>query len=350
MWQEMVKEMEVGRGYLYRKEGRPLGVYPLPLHHLGEGEEGPLLEMLEVFARERWEGQALESRRSQLLGVVRRELKKVNRILAILSQEMKEAQQAQKYKKWGEVLLVHLSRIPPGREEVELEDPYSPGETIKIPMPRGHSPSRVAQEYFQRYSKLKRKARAVAARREELEARKGYLEELEWLIGSAETLEELEALEEELEAGGLGRVRGARDRGRGRVGRHRRGGEPGVLPYRVFRSSKGSTILVGRHPRGNQEVTFHQAHRRDLWFHVRNYPGAHVILKSLEPDPREIQEAASLAAYFSKARGAPAVDVDYTQRRHVRKIPGAAPGLVTYREFSTVRVEPAIPGGVVEEG
>ena len=107
---------------------------------------------------------------------------------------------------------------------------------------------------------------------------------------------------------------------------------------------------MGRHPRGNEEVTFKRSDRRDLWFHVRAYPGAHVVLKNSQPLGQEIQEAAALAAYFSKARQSPAVDVDYTQRRYVRKIPKGAPGLVTYTNFSTIRVEPQIPPGAVEEG
>ncbi len=345
--QEMREEMEEGVGHLYRRGESPIGVYPFPLHHLGQGEVGPLLSLLEAFVREKWEGQVAEALRSRLLKAVRKELRKVGKILAILEKEEKETQDVQRFKKWGETLFIHLSRIPPGTREVEMEDPYSPGEMLKIPIPQGLTPSRAAQEYFRRYSKLKRKARAMAARKEGLEARKGYLEELEWLLGSAQGLEELEIMRGELEAGGLGMTR---DRGRGTAGKGRRSQGPSVLPYRVFRSSMGNTILVGRHPRGNEEVTFKRSHRRDLWFHVRAYPGAHVILKSSQPLGQEIQEAAALAAYFSKARQSPAVDVDYTQRRYVRKIPKAAPGLVTYTNFSTIRVEPQIPPGVVEEG
>jgi len=340
VWRSMVEELEEGKGYLYRKDGHPVGIYPLPLQHLGEGERGPLLFMLEAFARGRWESQALEGRRSQLLKVVRKELKKVGKILLLLEQEEWETQDAERYKRWGETLLIHLSRISPGVQEVEVEDPYEPGVMLRIPVPSGLTPSRAAQEYFHRYSKLKRKARAVVSRKEELEARRRHLEELEWLLESAQSLEELEAMREELVAEGLIKMEKTEKRRKG----------PLVLPYRAFRSSQGSLILVGRHPRGNEEVTFKRSDRRDLWFHVRAYPGAHVVLKNSQPLGQEIQEAAALAAYFSKARQSPAVDVDYTQRRYVRKIPKAAPGLVTYTNFSTIRVEPQIPPGAVEEG
>jgi len=340
IWRSMVDQMEEGKGYLYRRDGRPGGVHPLPLKHLGEGEEGPLLPLLEALVRGKWKKEVLEGRRSRLLKVVRKELKKVGKILALLEQEEGETQEAERFKKWGDTLLIHISRIPPGAGEIEVEDPYQINEKIKIPIPHGIAPSQAAQEYFRRYSKLKRKTQAVTTRKKELETKRKHLDELEWLLESAQGLEELKAMREELVAEGFIK----RDK------KERKPKGPGVLPYRIFRSSRGSTILVGRHPRGNEEVTFKRSDRRDLWFHVRAYPGAHVVLRNPRPDPQEIQEAAALAACFSKAHQAPAVEVDYTQRRHVRKIPKAAPGLVTYAHFSTIRVGPRIFPGVEEEG
>jgi len=340
IWCSMVEQMEECKGYLYRRDGRPEGVYPLPLKHLGEGEEGPLLPLLEVLVRDRWKREVLEGHRSRLLKVVRKELKKVGKILAILEQEEGEARAAKRFKKWGDILLIYISRIPPGAEEIEVEDPYQTGEKVKVPIPRGITPSQAAQGYFRCYSKLKRKIQALATRKKELEAKREHLKELEWLLESARSLGELKAIREELVAEGL-------------IKRDKKEVEtegPKVLPYRIFRSSRGSTILVGRHPRGNEEVTFKRSDRRDLWFHVRSYPGAHVILRNPRPDPQDIQEAAALAACFSKANQSPAVEVDYTQRRHVRKIPKAAPGLVTYNHFSTIRVVPHIPSGVKEDG
>ncbi len=340
VWCLMVDQMKGGKGHIYRKDGRPMGVYPLPLGHLGEGEEGPLLSVLEAFASERWRTEVLERRRFQLLKVVGKGLKKVGAILTLLRQDEGETQEAERFKKWADTLLIHVSRIPPGIGEIELEDPYQVGEEIKIPLPSGITPSQAAQKYFRRYSKLKRKAKAVAIRKKELEAKKRHLEELEWLLESAQSLEELAAMEDELLREGFIKRAKGKKKTKG----------AGVLPYRLFQSSQGSVILVGRHPRGNEEVTFRRSDRRDLWFHVRAYPGAHVILRNFRSDPQEIQEAAALSAYFSKARQIPSVDVDYTKRRYVRKISKAAPGMVTYTNFSTIRVKPQIPPGVVEKG
>ena len=105
----------------------------------------------------------------------------------------------------------------------------------------------------------------------------------------------------------------------------------------------GSRILVGRSPLENAELTFRVASPRDLWFHARGQPGAHVILQRddrAEPNADDIRAAAELAALYSKGRNSSKVSVDYTQRKHVRKRPNAAPGLVFYTNASSLTVEP----------
>ncbi|HLI96688.1 MAG TPA: NFACT RNA binding domain-containing protein [Candidatus Baltobacteraceae bacterium] len=110
-----------------------------------------------------------------------------------------------------------------------------------------------------------------------------------------------------------------------------------------YETSSGSRIYVGRTPLENAELTFHVARPGDLWFHVQNQPGAHVILQRHdreEPPDEDVLAAASLAALHSKAKNSPKVTVDYTQRKYVRKRPGAAPGLVFYTHPKSVHVEP----------
>ena len=109
----------------------------------------------------------------------------------------------------------------------------------------------------------------------------------------------------------------------------------------TYRSSDGWTILVGRNARGNQSVTFELARPRDLWFHARDYPGSHVILKGRgrrPAPPRSVLEAAALAAHFSKASGDTTVDVACCFRYQVRSPRGAAHGRVTYSGEKTVSV------------
>lgn len=113
-----------------------------------------------------------------------------------------------------------------------------------------------------------------------------------------------------------------------------------------YQTARGSRIFVGRTPLENADLTFRLARPDDLWFHVQNQPGAHVILhrddKTPAPD-EDVLAAAALAALHSKARNSPKVTVDYTQRKHVRKRPAAAPGLVFYTHPRSVLVEPGEP-------
>jgi predicted ribosome quality control (RQC) complex YloA/Tae2 family protein len=113
-----------------------------------------------------------------------------------------------------------------------------------------------------------------------------------------------------------------------------------------YETPDGSRIYVGRTPLENAELTFRVARPDDLWFHVQNQPGAHVILQRNDrtpPPEKDITAAAALAALHSKARNSPKVTVDYTQRKYVRKRPGAAPGLVFYTHPKSLYVAPAAP-------
>jgi len=124
-----------------------------------------------------------------------------------------------------------------------------------------------------------------------------------------------------------------------------KGGKSGPLKVTT---SEGIVIWVGRNARQNEEVTFGKGKPEDLWLHTHGFPGAHVIIKSegRTISASVIQQAASLAAYYSAARSEGHVLVDVTERRHVRKIKGGKPGMVTYRNESPVDAVPAVPQDV----
>ncbi|HKK08998.1 MAG TPA: NFACT RNA binding domain-containing protein, partial [Gemmatimonadota bacterium] len=124
-----------------------------------------------------------------------------------------------------------------------------------------------------------------------------------------------------------------------------RGRETGRLPYRVYRSSGGLEIRVGRGARQNDELTFHHSHTEDIWLHARQVPGAHVILrwgrKDENPPRRDLLEAAVAAAVHSEARHSGTVGVDWTRRKYVRSPRKAPPGVVLPERVQTVFVEPS---------
>ena len=127
---------------------------------------------------------------------------------------------------------------------------------------------------------------------------------------------------------------------------HRVEPEKGFNP-RVFHTSAGETILVGRNNRENEYVTFVAAKKYDIWFHSQQTPGSHVILqladKTKPPSHESIIEAAQTAAYFSQARTSSKVPIIYTEVRHLQKIKGAIPGKVKYTRIKSIMVEPKPP-------
>jgi len=334
-WRVIADRIAEGRGYLDPR-GRCL---PFPL---GEdtGEGLPVLRAVELFFEERQRRQVLEGTRRELARALRRKVKSVEKAIAKERERSLEyaGEEADRYQRWGEVILIHLNSISRGAKELEVEDPFEPGSLARIPLEEGLPPARTAQRYFERASKIRRKRKAALQRLEELGRVKDFLDSLAWGVESAESLEELRVLRQELVREGLLEKGKARDKRRKRERE-----QPRLLPYRVFVTPRGNRCLVGRHPKGNEEVTFGVASRFDLWFHARDFPGAHVVLRASDPTPREVEMAASLAAYFSKDRNSPKVEVVYTQRRYVRRPPKAPRGFVLYSKERSVWVVPEVP-------
>jgi predicted ribosome quality control (RQC) complex YloA/Tae2 family protein len=192
-----------------------------------------------------------------------------------------------------------------------------------------------AAQLFASYKKAASAVEHLEKRRRELTQALQDIDEVRWELERA-TEPELEDVAPAIEA----------------LERHRR--ESSRVPTRrrkplQYSTSNASRMYVGRTPIENADLTFRVARPNDLWFHVRNQPGAHVILQrddKLPPPQEDIEAAASLAALHSKAKNSPKVTVDYTQRKHVRKRPSAAPGLVFYTHSKSVLVEPGTPKSI----
>jgi predicted ribosome quality control (RQC) complex YloA/Tae2 family protein len=231
----------------------------------------------------------------------------------------------------GEWILAYATQIAPGQAELVVElEPGQPALTIALD-PRS-SPVENARRYFEDYRKAKAGAEEIPALLEQVEVELRYLDQLEADLKVASNHPELQEVRLALsEAGYL-------------KGEKRRRKPPPSRPL-TFRSPDGLTILVGKNSRQNEEVTFRRASADDLWLHTRGAPGAHVIIKSGRQKVPEatLRQAAGLAAYYSRAREATRVAVDYTQRRHVRRVKGARPGLVTYDHEQTIHVIPRGP-------
>ncbi len=209
------------------------------------------------------------------------------------------------------------------------------GDDLIVPLDPKHSPVEQAERMFDRAAKMERAARIIPRRRARLEADRAYLQQLESDVSLAQDQPEIVAVREALREAGYLRQR--RDR-REKVQRDR------SQPLRYL-SPEGFPILVGRNARQNEIVTFSEAGRDDLWLHVREGPGAHVVIRcGGQPVPAPTRTAAAqLAAWFSRQRGNAGVAVVITPRRFVTRMAGGRPGQVHFRSEETISVPAELP-------
>ena len=197
-----------------------------------------------------------------------------------------------------------------------------------------------ANRYFSIYNKKKRTAEVLTDFVQKTDAELQYLLSAKHSLEIAENESDIEEIRKELiESGILKKVR------RSKGDRRTAAGEP-----LHFVSSDGYDIYVGKNNIQNDKLTFGIATGRDIWFHSKKAPGSHVIVKlkpeddGLESVPdRVFEEAASIAAYFSSAKDAPKVEIDYTERKNLKKPPGAKPGYVIYHTNYSMMAEPKLP-------
>ena len=199
---------------------------------------------------------------------------------------------------------------------------YYNNEEITIPVDETMTAIENANKYFARYNKLKRTEEAVKEQQEETEETITHLESIMTELDIARKEEDLLVIRQELSD--FGYMKGKRS---GKKGKPIKKSKP-----LHFISSDGYDIFVGKNNYQNDELTFKTATGNDWWFHAKNMPGSHVIVKTNgeEPPIKTFEEAGSLAAYFSKGKGADKVEIDYTQKKNVEKPNGGKPGFVVY--------------------
>jgi predicted ribosome quality control (RQC) complex YloA/Tae2 family protein len=202
-----------------------------------------------------------------------------------------------------------------------------------IPLDPDLTANENAQAYFERYRKAQSAEAQLPGLVEESRAEIAYLDQLATLIAQAPGFSELEALAAEW----------AEQAPPEHASRPRKSTAP--RRPRALVDTHGNSVYVGRSGHQNELVTFDIAGADDTWLHARGVPGSHVVIRWRSPDspefPDTVEAAAALAAWYSAARESGGVEVDVARRRHVRKIKGAGPGMVTYRNERTIRVQPA---------
>jgi len=287
-------------------------------------------EALEEFSRFSQERETFISKLNNLISVVTDKKKRIERTLKILEEQLKKYKDYETYRKFGELLMANLHNLKIENEEyVRLYD-WETSEEIKLKIDPSKSFIENANRFFEKYKKYKEKFAGVEKRFKDLKKDLEYMEQLNYYLNSAENLEDLENIEEEMMTEGLIKTK-----------RHKNKEKRKNTRYKIY-EYEGFKIFVGKNNKQNDELTFKIATKKDLWFHTQGLPGSHVILKldNKEPSERVIEYAAALAAKHSKASQSSKVAVDYTEVKNVWKPKRAKPGFVLYKNFKTIVVNP----------
>lgn len=304
---------------------------PIALTHLqGEKTVYPNLhELLDRVFFARAERDRVKQQAGDLERWLQNEIDKLSLKIKKLTKDYERASKLDQFQLFGELLMANIYAFEKGVKEVTVTNYYSDSaEEITIPVSERKTPIENAQSYYTKYTKAKN---ALIMVQEQLEKTKEEITYFEMLAQQVQQASpgDIEEIREELAEQGYLKLRHAKKKKK----------QLKPEPERYI-SSTGTAISVGKNNKQNDMLTFKIAKRTDTWLHTKDIPGSHVVIHATEPDETTLREAATLAAYFSKARDSSSVPVDYTEIRQVKKPNGAKPGFVIYFEQKTVFIDP----------
>ncbi len=316
-------------------EGTPATFSIIPLAHL-EGLKEELFESpheaIRVFLSKRRLQENIGDRKKSLAGKLNQKLQKARRTIAAVEVELENNARAEEYQHFGDLLMMNLDAAKKGEKEFLAVDA---GMQIEIPLSKELNPVQNAQKYFEKAKRSRIVQQQAAERLVELRSSIAPAEKLVSLLEKIKTKDELKQYmtenKNELEEFGIGEKSDEREH----------------LPFRIFVVDGGFEVWAGKSSKNNDQLTMKYARPNDLWFHARGSAGSHVVLKVNtghgEPGKKAKEQAAGIAAYYSKMKNAKMVPVAMTEKKYVRKPKGAAPGSVTIEREKVLFAEPSLP-------
>ena len=276
----------------------------------------------------------IRQKSADLRKIVQTALERNRKKLILQQKQMKDTAKKEKYRVYGELINTYGYNLPEGSKSFQALNYYT-NEEITIPLDETLTPAQNSKKYFDRYTKLKRTEEALTTQLADTESEIEHLESISNALDIARSESDLAQIKEELTQYGY-------------IKRHFSGKKGAKMqakskPFHYI-SSDGFDIYVGKNNFQNDELTFKFATGNDWWFHAKKMAGSHVVVKTKDgelPD-RTFEEAGRLAAYYSKGRTAPKVEIDYIQKKHVKKPGGAKPGFVVYYTNYSLMAEPDI--------
>ena len=328
---------------IYQKE-KPVEFASIPLSMFSGGDYRSvsfpsISALLERYYAERNTVSRIHQKSTDLRKILTNSLERSYKKRDLQQKQIKDTEKREKFRIYGELLNTYGYGIQEGEKSFRCLNYYDNTE-ITIPLDPTLSAQENAVRYFDKYNKQKRTFEATSRQLEQTEAEIEHLESISTFLDIARKEEDLAQIKEELTEFGY-------------IKRHFSGGKKqkkAVSRPFHYLSSDGFHIYVGKNNYQNEELTFKLASGNDWWFHAKGIPGSHVIVKTegKELPDRVFEEAGALAAYYSRGRGQDKVEIDYIQKKNLKKVPGAAPGFVVYHTNYSLVAAPEIPVKEIE--
>ncbi len=334
-WLKIAKEKSF-TPYLLEKDGRPADYSYFPITQYGTAMIGTAQDsfssLLDQFYETREQQERVRQKGQDLLRTATNARDRLRRKLVLQEKEYAQTLERDHLRICGELITANLYRMERGQNVLRTQNYYEEScPDIEIPLDPLLTPQQNAARYFRQYNKAKTAETYLAQQMEIARKERDWLESVLDELSRAETEQDFNDIRHELQEAGYGRKNQASKK------------EPrrGKARPRMFRSSEGLRILVGRSNTQNDQLT-KDAFKSDYWFHTQRIHGSHVILctEGREPGNQSLHEAAILAAWFSQGRDGGQVAVDYTQVRNVKKPSSSRPGMVIYDNYQTAYVVP----------
>ncbi|WP_297281086.1 NFACT family protein [uncultured Anaerococcus sp.] len=318
--------------FSYRNEKKIKDFHTLKLNHLNleETDYSLMSEAIEEFYDVNKSNDRLNQMKTDLLKKINSHVKTINKKINILNDNILNKSKIEDLRKNGDLLSANVHKISKGDSEIIVNDFYNSNEEVKISLDPTKTPWENTENYYTRAKKIKN---SVNYAKNDLPKQKEYLDYLNQLsdfINRSESIEDLNDIRDEMIENKLIK----------KTNKHKNKNRKSK-PYH-FKTKNGADIYVGKNSKQNDYISLKLANKDDLWFHVKDLPGSHVILRSDNINKEDINIAAYLAAINSSISADNKIDIDYTEKKNINKAKGAKPGMVYYEDFSTITIDTSI--------
>lgn len=305
--------------YYEGKEPKEFSSLPLPQKGYERVEFDSISQVLETYYALKNIITRIRQKSTDLRHIIQTALDRNRKKYDLQCRQLRDTENREKFKVYGELINTYGYNLEEGAKKLEALNYYT-NEIVSIPLDPTKTPQENSQRYFEKYNKLKRTFEALSHFIQETQEEITYLESIRTSLDIAMSEDDLAEIKEELISSGLMRRKFSKKKSKIKN-----------TPLHYI-SSDGFHMYVGKNNLQNDQLTFTFAVGNDWWFHVKQAPGSHVIVKTNgeELPDRTFEEAGRLAAYYSSMRGVEKVEIDYVEKKHVKKPKGGKPGFVVY--------------------